>query len=59
MNKILPTFTVTMKQVFGLSDQSPTKFMAELKALNDADKLWYHRELIKAGHECQPPSVAA
>lgn len=50
------TFVGAMKQYFGMKPgQTLSEFGAELRAVSDADKLWYHSELNRIGIACTPP----
>lgn len=52
-------FSAAMKKYFGFKDgQTLSEFGAELKALSDADKSWFHAELNRIGVDCDPPVLA-
>ena len=52
-------FVAALKNYFGLKPgETLQEFLAELKALTDADKSELHRLLIGAGVQCDPPTVA-
>jgi hypothetical protein len=53
------SFTAAMNKAFRTPGQPLGSFSAELKALDRADKLWFHRELNKSGIECESPIADA
>lgn len=51
------SFTAAMKEFFGSKPGSTSilDFAAELKALSHEEKVEFHKMLVEAGFNCDPP----
>lgn len=49
------TFTAAMREQFSLPGETATQFMQQLKALDNSDKLYFHKILNAEGHACSHP----
>lgn len=49
------TFTAAMREQFSLPGETATQFMQQLKALDNSDKLYFHKILNAEGHTCSHP----
>lgn len=54
-----PTFLAMMRTLFKPKEQALGEFAAELNALDDNDRNWYHQQMIAGGHDCEPPKPVA
>lgn len=48
------SYAQAMLDFFGKNGKDTAEFMTEMKALTDADKLWFRQQLATVGYDINP-----